>query len=73
MRRYLTSTELARRWGYSRKTIVCWCRSGCLKGAEKFGSQWRIPIELIAGAEHVPPRTLAAEYGTESVDMRASL
>ena len=75
MRKYLTSVELGRRWGYSRNTVTGWCRDGLLKGAKKLacGNLWSIPIEVVADAEHVDWSVLASEYATHTVDKSGEL
>jgi len=40
---FLTSTELAEKWGISSRRIVKLCNEGRIEGAMKKGKMWLIP------------------------------
>ena len=43
MRKLLTTTETAKRWGISSRRIALLCSQDRVKGAEKIGNTWLIP------------------------------
>ena len=44
---YLTTTEIAEKWGITRRRIVVLCNEGRIKGAIKKGSMWLIPENAV--------------------------
>ena len=43
MKKLLTTTETANRWGISARRIALLCSQDRVKGAEKIGNTWLIP------------------------------
>lgn len=49
-RGWMTTGQAARRLGYSRQTILLWCRDGTIHGAirsPKGKGEWRVPLEWV--------------------------
>ena len=44
---YLTTTEIAEKWGITRRRIVVLCNEGRIKGAIQKGSMWLIPENAV--------------------------
>lgn len=42
---YVTVNEIAKKWDVKPRTIQMMCLKGKIKGAEKIGNMWMIPIE----------------------------
>ena len=40
---YITISDVAEKWGISRRRIQVLCTEGRIEGAVKFGRQWAIP------------------------------
>jgi excisionase family DNA binding protein len=50
--RYLTTTEIGRRLGVSRQTVVNWIKQGVLTGV-RLGGRWMIPATVLARFEQL--------------------
>ncbi len=44
---YLTTSELAEKWGISRRRVTTLCREGRLEGAVIKGKTWLVPEETV--------------------------
>ncbi|NMM65874.1 helix-turn-helix domain-containing protein [Clostridium sp. P21] len=42
---YITTKETAKNWGITDRMVVYHCSSGRIKGAEKIGNTWLVPID----------------------------
>lgn len=42
---YLSASAVAERWGFSTWTIANWARHGRIRGAQRVGRAWRIPLD----------------------------
>jgi predicted site-specific integrase-resolvase len=42
---YLTVKEAGEKWGVSGRMVTYYCEAGRIKGAEKKGNLWLIPID----------------------------
>ncbi len=41
--KYISATEVAERWGLSKRRVITLCNDGRIEGAQKAGSTWIIP------------------------------
>lgn len=41
--KYISATEIAERWGLSKRRIITLCNDGRIEGAQKAGATWIIP------------------------------
>ena len=44
---YLTTSEIAEKWGISRRRVTTLCRNGRLEGAILKGKTWLVPEDAI--------------------------
>ena len=44
---YLTTSEIAEKWGISRRRVTTLCRNGRLEGAILKGKTWLVPEDVI--------------------------
>lgn len=49
---FMTVTETAEKWNLNKRTIQIMCSGGRIKGAEKFGKYWAIPIDAEKPIDH---------------------
>jgi hypothetical protein len=42
---YLTVKEMGEKWGISGRRVTYFCEAGRIKGAEKKGNLWLVPID----------------------------
>lgn len=42
---FVTSIEKASEWGVTKRMVNYWCARGKIKGAQKSGSRWKIPMD----------------------------
>lgn len=45
MDEYLTSKQVAEKWGITPRRVQIMCAKGLISGASKFGSVWAIPVD----------------------------
>ena len=43
---YMTIQDASEKWGISERRVQTLCTTGRLDGAQKFGRQWAIPIDV---------------------------
>ena len=43
---YLTSKEIAEKWGVTRRRVQTLCSQGRIPGATRFGHEWAIPKDV---------------------------
>ena len=42
---YLTVKEMGEKWGISGRRVTYYCEAGRIKGAEKKGYMWLVPVD----------------------------
>lgn len=47
----ITAQEAAEKWGTSLRRVQDWCKTGRIKGAERFGRSWMIPVDAVRPAD----------------------
>lgn len=52
---YLTSAEIAKKWGISVRRVTLLCNEGRIEGAERKGFMWLIPEDAL---KPIDPRKL---------------
>lgn len=42
---YITTKEVAKNWGITDRMVVYYCSARRIKGAEKMGNTWLVPVD----------------------------
>ena len=62
MLEYLTSLEIAEKWGISSRRVTTLCKQGRVEGAISKGNTWLIPDDTPKPEERLPGRRKQGTY-----------
>lgn len=61
--KYLTSLQMAEKWGITKRRVNSLCKEGLIHGAYKEGYRWMIPENAVKPGNHAPAYYFAEESG----------